>query len=98
MGDRFKEVVLSGNRLSGIEQRELAARRVTDLEGALVEIARTRPETIGARPIACAIDPVTPHALRKVDALSRFDHLGGRLRGEVALFEPCGKFFFGSDQ
>src|SRR6476660_6547213 len=70
---------------------------MTDLEGPLVEITRTRPEAIRAGPIACSIDAVTPHTLCKVHAFSRFDHLGSRLWGQFALLEPFGHVF-GSDQ
>src|SRR5512134_2296778 len=97
MSDRLKQIVLAGNRLAGIEERKLSARGVTDLEGALVEVARPRPETVGAGSVAGSVDPVTPHALGKVDALARFDHLGGRFRGQVARLKPLGHVF-GSDQ
>src|SRR5688500_7032952 len=93
----LEEVILSRNRLAGIEQRELSARGVPDLERALIEVAWAGPETIGARPIACALDAVTPHTLGKIDALARLDHLGRRLRGQFALLEPFGHVF-GSDQ
>src|SRR5688572_12032222 len=97
MRDGLEQVVLSRNGLPGIEQGKLSTRGVPDLERALIEVTRAGPETVGARPIACAVDAVTPDTLRKVDALARLDHLGRRLRGQIALFEPFGHVF-GSDQ
>jgi hypothetical protein len=49
---------------------------MTNLERPLIEVARPRPETVGAGPVTRSINPVTPDALRKIDALARFDHLG----------------------
>jgi hypothetical protein len=69
---------------------------MSNLERALIEVAGSGPETIGAGSIACAVDTVTPHTLRKVDALACLDHLGRRLRGQIALLEPFGHVF-GSD-
>jgi hypothetical protein len=80
VGHSLKQIVLTGNGLLSIEQRQLAAGRVSNLERPLVEIAWARPETIGAGPIARAIDPVTPDTLGEVDPLSCFDHVGRRLR------------------
>jgi hypothetical protein len=97
VGHGLEEVILSRNRLAGIEQRKLSARGVPDLERALIEVTRAGPETIGARPIACTIDAVTPHTFRKVHALARFDHLGRWFRGQFALLESFGHVF-GSDQ
>ena len=61
MCDSLKQIVLTGSGFLGIEQRQLAAGRVPNLECPLVEIAGTRPETIGTGSIARAIDPVTPN-------------------------------------
>src|SRR6478736_7123443 len=97
MGDRLEQVILPGNRFAGIKERKLTARCVTNLEGALVEVARPRPETVRAGPVASPIDSVTPDTLRKVHALARFDHLGGRVRGQITLLEPF-RHVFGSDQ
>jgi len=52
MRDGLEQVILAGNGLAGIEQGELAARRMTDLKGALIEVARARPQAVGTRPIA----------------------------------------------
>jgi hypothetical protein len=97
MRDGLEEVILSRNGLPGIEEGKLSARGVPDLERALIEVTRAGPETIGARPITCTVDAVTPHTLRKVDALARLDHLGRGLRGQFALLEPF-RHVFGSDQ
>jgi hypothetical protein len=70
VGHGLEEVILSRNGLPGIEEGKLSTRGVPDLERALIEVARAGPETIGARPIACALDAVTPHTLGKIDALA----------------------------
>jgi hypothetical protein len=60
---------------------------MTDLEGSLIKVARTRPQTIGGRPVARAINTMTPHAFGEVYPLSGFNHLGGRRRRELSLLE-----------
>src|SRR3989442_13982563 len=57
-----------------------------DLEGALVEVARTRPEPIGARAITRSIHPVAPDTLAEINLLAFFNHLGVRL-GRVGPFD-----------
>src|SRR2546428_14026560 len=60
-----------------------------DLEGALGEVARTRPEPIGARAITRSIHPVAPDTLAEINLLAFFDHLGVRL-GRVGSFNKSG--------
>src|SRR2546425_7405124 len=57
-----------------------------DLEGALVEVARTRPEPIGARAITRSIHPVAPDTLAEINLLAFFNHLWVRL-GRVGPFD-----------
>src|SRR2546426_3515197 len=57
-----------------------------DLEGALVEVARTRPEPIGARAITRSIHPVAPDTLAEINLLTFFNHVGVRL-GRVGPFD-----------
>ena len=76
----LKQIVLTGDGFLGIEQRQLTAGRVPNLERPLVEIAGTRPETIGTGSIASSINPVAPDTLGEVDPLSCFDHVSRRLR------------------
>src|SRR2546422_4005095 len=57
-----------------------------DLEGALVEVARTRPEPIGARAIRRSIPPWAPDTLAEINLLAFFNHLGVRL-GRVGPFD-----------
>jgi hypothetical protein len=84
----FEEIVLARDRLFRIEQRKLSARRMANLEGPLIEVTGTGPESIGTGSISRAINAVAPDAFCEVHTLAGFDHLGRRLRSQVSLLEP----------
>jgi hypothetical protein len=95
MGHRLKQVVLSRDLLLVIEQGQLTARRMANLERPLVEITRPRPQPICTGAVPGTVNAMAPDTLRKIHALSSLDHIGRRLRSKRLGFEPFRRSLLG---
>src|SRR2546426_9851507 len=74
----------------GIRDYKVTGVQTCALPISLVEVARTRPEPIGARAITRSIHPMAPDTLAEINLLAFFDHLGVRL-GRVGPLNKSGR-------
>ena len=89
MSDGFKQIILDQElAFLASNKRQFTAGRMPNLERSLVEVSGTRPEAIGAGPIARSIDPMTPDTLGEIDPLSCFDHIGRRFGSQFPFLNP----------
>src|SRR5215217_956935 len=94
VSDSFKQIILTSNGFSSIEQRQFTACRVANLERSLVEVAGSWPEAIGSWSITGSVNAMTPDTLGEIDPLAGLDHISGRFGSQFALLKSCRQCFF----